>query len=183
MNEVILNKLVRRATPFLRINGATPMAWRRNVKSGGRAGPWPYKAQYSVISEPTWRRTGEVIYFVTDGTQRLRLVGQSSSRLMDRWRVSPMHDVLTSQPLGQEALFHSSAWPAIERGFDKEGGPFTVSALFRQDLEQICRDIGGPLAVALDTPEEGSRLLSYHVETWVCGLSRSGLDLWNRQKT
>jgi hypothetical protein len=24
--------------------------------------------------------------------------------------------------------------------------------------------------------------LSYHVETWVCSLSSSGLDLWNKQK-
>lgn len=123
MNEVILNKLVRRATPFLRINGATPMAWRRNVKSGGRAGPWRYKAHYSVISEPTWRRTGEVIYFVTDGTQRLRLVGQSSRRLMDRWRVSPMHDVLTCSHLDKRRYFTAARGLQSSVALTRSGAP------------------------------------------------------------
>ena len=185
-----LHALMRAATPFLRIDGAKPQSWRRNVntltKSGKpsgsrRAQPNRYEAMFTALDDKTWSRLGEVLYFVSDQSGRLRMVGQSSRRLQDRWRVSPMHSVEDGSHLGRRSLYHTTGWPAIESSFDTEPPPFTVSALFRADLERVCREIGGPLSDALGMPETKLHKLSYHVEVWIRSLSRSGLDLWNKQ--
>jgi hypothetical protein len=180
-NDQILHTLVASAQPFLRIDGMTPQVWRRDVKRGARSKPFRFQAAFSVLSDATWRQRGEVIYFVTDGAQRLRLVGQSSGRLKDRWRTSPMHDVDNGLPMGRRTLFHSTAWAAIEQAADSERVPFTVSAIFRPELERLCRLVGGPLIPVLELPQEGARLLSYQVETWICRNFRVRQSLWNRR--
>ncbi len=89
----------------------------------------------------------------------------------------------TKEPLGNTSLFHSSTWPAIEDVISKGANPrIKVRAIFREDLEKVCRQIGGPLQAALEMPETDLKRLSYHVETWVCSLKKQGLGLWNRQK-
>ena len=132
-----VKSLVAAARPFVRIDGIKPQAWCRNVQAGPRLGPWRYQAAYTVLDEHTWSQKGEVLYFVTDQTNRLRLVGESAQKLKDRWRLSPMHDVETRAPLGRKALFHSTAWGAIERGLGIEHAPFLVSALFVDEVERI----------------------------------------------
>lgn len=149
----------------------------------GRIGPWKYTASYTILDQRIWDRPGEVIYFVTDPEGRLRLVGQSMSKLNVRWKKAPMYDVNSRQPLGRKALFHTSSWPAIETGFNAaERPPFTVSALFRDRLEPICRTSVGGLADSLQMPETHLQRLSFHVESWVCSLDFGGHALWNKQK-
>lgn len=177
--------LLNAATPFLRINDVARMDWCRVMldPSDSRIGPWKYRAVYEVLDEKVWKTSGEVLYFITNVNQTLRLVGQSKDRLKTRWRTSPMFEASTKAPLGEQALFHSSTWPAIEKGLvEGERPPFTVSAIFREKLIEICKKTGGPLEKALRQPEMNSQRLSYHVETWICSLSSAGLNLWNKQK-
>jgi len=149
-----------------------------------RIGPWRFVAEFDVVDKAAWSQSGEVIYFVTDQAGRLRLVGESSNKLKHRWKEVPAHHAQTKARLPKKALFHSSAWPAIEGGFSAgEKAPFTVSALFRPELEALCRaeGHGSPLFAALSIPE-GRKLLSFHVETWVCSLHFGTAPLWNKRK-
>lgn len=181
MNLITLNSLVAAATPFVRIDGVHTQDWCRNVSSGSRFGPWRYEADYTVLDKATWARTGEVLYFATDRLGKVRLVGQSSGRLKDRWRESPMHDVSSRVPFGRKALFHSTAWCAIEDGFDVEVPPFTVKALFRPELELICRGGDPSLTHALQQLETDKYRLVYHVEQVILSSLGHALGLWNRQ--
>lgn len=173
MDQQTLTTLLTAATPFLRIDGASGRAWRRNVQKGSRSGPWRYEAKYKVLDEGCWARTGAVLYFVTDSAGSLRLVGESSRRLKDRWRLSPMHDVQTNEFLGSHALFHSSAWSAIERGLDDEPPPFTVSALFEPDLLRI-------LNSAVESLPVPDKHLCRRVESAVLSKMGKPLRLWNK---
>lgn len=177
---LILDQITASAKPFIRIDRAIPDAWCRDVENGSRKGPWRYKAQFTVLDECAWSAPGKVVYFVHDSGQRLRLVGQSSKRLKDRWRLSPMHDVNTKVWRGEHALFHSTAWPAIEKGFDAERGPFTVSALFADEMVRVCRASKDVLAPLLRIPEAGRKTLSLYVEGWVLQNFRPEMRLWNK---
>ena len=180
-----LQSLLAAATPFLLISDVKREDWCRVMRDlkDGRIGPWKYTAQYTVRDQKVWDRPGEVIYFVTDSESRLRLVGQSMSKLNVRWKKAPMYDVKSRRPLGRKALFHTSSWPAIEAGFvSGERPPFTVSALFRDHLEPICGASIGPLAEVLEMPETHLHRLSFHVESWVCSLDYGWHRLWNKQK-
>lgn len=179
-----VNKLVAASKPFIRINGANKLDWCRVMKKPNdrRIGPWHYSPDYHVLDEKVWNQLGEVLYFVTDSKNQVRLVGESAKKLKDRWRTSPMFDTETSAPLGKRSLFHSSAWPAIEAGFDRgDSSQFTLSAIFRPELQNQCVSLGGPFLALLEKPETDLRRLAYHVEQWVCSLSNDGLDLWNKQ--
>jgi len=180
-----LHQLLAAATPFLRITDVKPEEWCRVMKNpkDGRIGPWKYAAEYVVLDQKTWDRPGEVIYFVVDPENRVRLVGQSMSKLNVRWKKAPMYDVKSRRPLGRKALFHTSSWPAIETGFmSAERPPFTVSALFRDCLEPLCRAAESSLSETLLLPETHLQRLSFHVETWVCSLAFGTYKLWNKQK-
>lgn len=179
-----LAALLSAATPFLRITEVMRRDWCRNTKNK-RYGPWRYQARFDLLDRVAWGRRGEVLYFATDAQARVRLVGESSTRLKDRWRETPMHEVVTRAPLGEHALFHSTSWPAIESAFDAgERPPFTVSALFRPELEAVCDRVGGALAAAAALPRTERHGLAWHVESWVCTLKKSaGLPLWNVMKT
>jgi len=180
-----LQSLLAAATPFLRITDAKPEAWCRIMSKpkDGRIGPWKYTAEYVTLDQQTWNRPGEVIYFVVDSQNRLRLVGQSMSKLNVRWKKAPMYDVKSRQPMGRKALFHTSSWPAIEAGFMSEDRPpFTVSALFRDRLEPLCRISLSALSKTALQPETHRERLSFHVETWVCSLDFETYRLWNKQK-
>lgn len=180
-----LRSLLSAATPFLHIKDAKQEAWCRLMKNpkDGRIGPWQYRANYMVLDQKTWDRQGEVIYFVVDALERLRLVGQSMSKLNVRWKRAPMYDVSSLRPLGTKALFHTSSWPAIEAGFKaNERPPFIVKALFRDRLEPLCRNAKGALSKTLNEPETHLQRLSFHVETWVCSLDFETYRLWNKQK-
>jgi hypothetical protein len=180
-----LQTLLEAATHFLRITGVKPEPWCRVMKNpnNGRVGPWQYSADYIVLDQKLWDRPGEVIYFVVDEQRRLRLVGQSMSKLNVRWKRAPMYDVASRQPMGKKALFHTSSWPAIEAGFKAaERPPFTVSAIFRDRLEPLCRAASGGLAKTLLQRETHLQRLSFHVETWVCSLNFETCRLWNKQK-
>lgn len=180
-----LRSLLSAATPFLHITDAKQEAWCRVIKDpkDSRIGPWQYRADYTVLDQKTWDRPGEVIYFVVDALERLRLVGQSMSKLNVRWKLAPMYDVSSLRPLGSRALFHTSSWPAIEAGFSaNERPPFTVAALFRDRLEALCRSANGSLSKTLRERETHLQRLSFHVETWVCSLDFETYRLWNRQK-
>lgn len=149
----------------------------------GRFGPWEFVACFEVLSETIWNQKGEVIYFVTDSAKKLRLVGQSMSKLKGRWKTVPMSSVVSKQKLGRKALFHTSSWPAIESGLrDAEPPPFTVSAIFRPELEALCRSTQGALHNCLSYPETHRHRLSYHVESWVCQLDHRPHPLWNKDK-
>lgn len=176
MNTNIIQALTAAATPFLRIDGVKPVNWCRNVQSGPRCGPWSFEAVFTVLDGKTWQREGEVIYFVTDGAGRLRLVGESGGRLKDRWRLSPMHDVQTRAPLGRKALFHSTAWGAIERGLSDEAPPFVVSALFRDDLTRVLTAHG-----AMATLSQTADHLCRRTEEAMLAHLGSGAGLWNRR--
>lgn len=181
----LLKSLIAAATPFLSIIDVKREDWCRVMQKAndGRIGPWKYTAQYTVLDQRTWDRPGEVIYFVTDSKERLRLVGQSMSKLSVRWKRAPMYEVTSRRPLGRKALFHTTSWPAIELGFQSgERPPFDVSALFRDRLAPLCGLLGGPLAEALLKPETHLQRLSFHVETWVCSLDFGEHRLWNKQK-
>ena len=180
-----LQSLLAAATPFLCITGAKPEEWCRVMKDpkDGRIGPWKYTAEFTVLDQNTWDRHGEVIYFVVDSENRLRLVGQSMSKLKARWKMAPMYDVKSRQPLDRKALFHTSSWPAIEAGFKSaEHPPFTVSAIFRDRLESLCQASEGSLSELIRQPENHLQRLSFHVETWVCSLDFGAFKLWNKQK-
>lgn len=182
---ISLNALLAAATPFLRITGAGGQRWCRLMEKpkDPRIGPWDFVANFDVLSQSTWRRKGEVVYFVSDAHGALRLVGQSMSKLGGRWKTVPMYEVHTMKPLGRKALFHTSSWPAIEAGLrSTDPPPFTVSALFRDEFEPICRAATSSLADVLLKPETHLYRLSYHVETWVCSLDHSTTRLWNKQK-
>lgn len=173
MDQHTLSSFLAASKPFLRIEGASRRAWRRNVQQGSRIGPWRYEAKYKVLDEACWSRTGAVLYFVVNKTGELRLVGESSRRLKDRWRLSPMHDVHTNQYLGTHALFHSSAWGAIERGLDEEPPPFTVSALFEPELLQVMG------AKAESLPATDAHYCK-RAETAILGSLGKQLRLWNK---
>lgn len=173
MDQHTLSILLTASKPFLRIDGASRRAWRRNVQQGSRRGPWRYEAKYKVLDEACWSRSGAVLYFVADKAGSLRLVGESSRRLKDRWRLSPMHDVHTNEYLGSHALFHSSAWGAIECGLDDEPPPFTVSALFEPELSRIL----GAMAESLPAPDAH---LCRRVETTILTSMGKQLRLWNK---
>lgn len=180
-----LDLLLASATPFLRINDVKREDWCRIMQKpkDPRIGPWKYTAVYEVLDQRHWDRPGEVIYFVTDSQGSLRLVGQSMSKLNVRWKRAPMYDIASRRRLGgRKALFHTTSWPAIELGFDSERPPFTVSALFRDRLELICRASAGPLQEALRKLESHRERLSFHVESWVCSLDYGDYRLWNKQK-
>jgi hypothetical protein len=180
-----LRSLLDAATPFLRITGVRRHDWCRLMEDpdDGRIGPWKYFADYVVLDQKVWGRRGEVIYFVTDASGKLRLVGQSMSKLRGRWKPVPMYDAKSLQPMGRKALFHTSSWPAIEAGFDSgDSPPFTVSVLFRDRLEPLCKALGDSLSHVLAKQETHLHRLSYHVETWVCSLDFGASRLWNKQK-
>lgn len=176
MNPQTLQALIAASTPFLRIDGIKPVAWCRNVQSGPRFGPWQYEAVFGELDGRTWRREGEVIYFVTDCQARLRMVGESSARLMDRWRLSPMHDVATRASLGRKALFHSTAWAAIERGFVSEAPPFTVSALFHNDLARLLNEHG-----AISSLPASADHLCRRTEAAILTAMGGSSALWNKK--
>lgn len=176
MNLETIRALVNAATPFLIVEAIKPVAWCRNVQSGPRFGPWQYEAVFSELDGKTWQRKGEVIYFVTDRQQHLRLVGESSRRLKDRWRMSPMHEVSTRAPLGRKALFHSTAWGAIERGFATEGPPFTVRALFRDDLARLMTSLG-----AMNHLPASDEHLCRRTESAILAAVGAPGRLWNRK--
>ena len=111
----------------------------------------------------------------------MRLVGKASKNLKGRWRTSPMHDVVSGEPLGRWALFHSTAWPAIEDGFEVEAPPFVVSALFRPELERLCLSGDASLQKALLKPETAKTCLAFHVEQLILSSMRTPLALWNRK--
>lgn len=171
-----INALTSAATPFLRVDGIRNLAWCRNVQSGPRFGPWQFEAVFTELESKTWQREGEVIYFVTDSQQRLRLVGESSRRLKDRWRVSPMHDVATRAPLCRKALFHSTAWGAIERGISDEAPPFTVSALFHDDLARLLTQHG--VTDSLPHPDQH---LCRRAEAAILAAVGTTERLWNKK--
>lgn len=180
-----LRALLAAAVPFLRITGALREDWCRVMQDAKdpRIGPWRYEAEFEVLDMSTWRRKGEVIYFVTDALGTLRLVGQSMSKLNGRWKTVPMYEAQSLQPLGTKALFHTSSWPAIEAGLRSDDPPpYTVSALFREALEPICRAASGSLSQVLLKPETHLHRLSYHVETWVCALDHGKNRFWNKHK-
>lgn len=174
MDTNLVGPLVGAARPFLRIDGVGRQDWCRNVAKGVRRGPWRYKAVYEVLDDAVWCTLGEVLYLVCNAKGDLRLVGQSSRRLKDRWRVSPMYDLAQTRQIGH-ALFHSTAWPAIERGFDEEAAPFTVMALFRPELERV-RGMGAAGAGRLYPAPSN---LAEAIESQILAIS-SGLRLWNR---
>lgn len=176
MNSQTIRTLIDEATPFLRIEGVKPVTWCRNVQRGPRFGPWQFEAVFRELDGATWRREGEVIYFVTDSQNRLRLVGESSRRLKDRWRMSPMHDVANRAPLGRRALFHSTAWRAIEGGLDAEVPPFTVRALFREDVAQLLSSLGE--IDLLPSPDEH---LCRRLEAAILAAVGATGELWNRK--
>lgn len=179
-----VNKLVQASKPFIRITGAKKFDWCRVMTkpTDPRIGPWHYCPDYQVLDERVWNQLGEVLYFVTDSLGKVRLVGESAKRLKDRWRTSPMFDIKTSAPLGRRSLFHSSAWPAIEAGFGLgDSSQFTIHAIFRPELQELCLAMGGPFMALLEKPETDRYRLAYHVEQWVCSLSAQGLNLWNKQ--
>jgi len=183
-DQAALRTLLNAATPFLRINGAEREDWCRVMEDpkDGRFGPWQFVADFETIDSSTWQRAGEVLYFVTDARSALRLVGQSMSRLAGRWKPVPMFDVQSRRPLGRKALFHTSSWPAIEDGLrNADPPPFTVSALFREELESLCRSASGSLRDVLAKPQTHLQRLSYHVESWVCSLDHGAQPLWNKQ--
>lgn len=184
-DRLSLQELLAAATPFIRIEGATPLPWCRVMEKpkDPRIGPWQYVAHFDVLSQSTWGRKGEVVYFVTDACGELRLVGQSMSKLGGRWKTVPMFDARTQKPMGRKALFHTSSWPAVETGLrSSDPPPFTGSALFREALEPICRRASSSLAGVLPKPETHLHRLSYHVESWVCSLNHGSTRLWNKQK-
>lgn len=183
-DRATLDLLLRNATPFIRIDDVRREDWCRVIQdpTDRRIGPWKYTAVYEVLDQKRWDRAGEVIYFVTDCQIGLRLVGQSMSKLNVRWKKAPMYEAHSRKPIGRKALFHTTSWPAIEAGFMAERPPFTVSALFREELESICRASVGPLQEALRKPQTHRERLSFHVETWVCSLDFGESRLWNKQK-
>lgn len=176
MNLQTIHALIASATPFLRVEGVKPVTWCRNVQSGPRFGPWQYEAVFSELDSRTWQREGEVIYFVTDRQGQLRLVGESSRRLKDRWRMSPMHDVTTRAPLGRKALFHSTAWGAIERGISAEAPPFTVSALFRDDAARVLAE-----QRALEHLPTSDEHLCRRIESAILAAVGAAERLWNKK--
>lgn len=176
MNLQTIYALIDAAVPFLRVEGIRPVAWCRNVQSGPRFGPWQYEAMFNELDGKTWQREGEVIYFVTDSRKQLRLVGESSRRLKDRWRMSPMHEVATLAPLGRKALFHSTAWGAIERGIAAEAPPFTVSALFRDDVARLLTSLG-----AMDHLPPSDDHLCRRTESAILVAVGATGRLWNRK--
>lgn len=185
-DTAVLSELLKEARPILKIKGADRVDWRRVMKktNDGRNGPWKWHAKFDVLDQQTWKRAGEVLYFVTDEQGTARLVGQSIGRLKTRWKEVPMSTVNDASKMDKRGLFHTTAWPSIETEFDsRPEATYTVSAIFRDELQHLCHRIGGPLAQALEMKETHLERLSYHVETWVCGLKRHGLPLWNKQKT
>jgi hypothetical protein len=176
MNLQTIQALIAAATPFFRVEGIKPVTWCRNVQSGPRFGPWHYEAVFSELDAKTWHREGEVIYFVTDSQQQLRLVGESSRRLKDRWRMAPMHEVVTRAPLGRKALFHSTAWGAIEHGITAEAPPFTVRALFRDDAARLLTRLG-----AMDHLPASDEHLCRRTETAILAALGATGRLWNRK--
>ncbi len=175
MNSTIVQTLLDSAKPFLRITGVQRQDWCRNVEKGARRGPWRYQAVYEVLDQKVWSLWGEVLYMVEDAQGTLRMVGQSSRRLKDRWRVSPMFDLERRSQIGH-ALFHSTAWPAIERAFDDEAPPFTVRAVFRDTLERLQREGAADLVAMGRASDNLAEAVEKHLLATVGGPSR----LWNR---
>jgi len=172
-----INALYASSQPFLRITGFNRCDWRRNAHDK-RAGPWRYEAVYEVLDHSVWKSSGEVLYFLVDADQRLKLVGESGTRLGQRWRISPMHRVEDNAFLGKRGLFHSSAFAMLQTAFESGQTPlYTVSAIFRPQIDRLAHELGGPLYRATLSPEKPNKVAK-NVERWICQLL--GRDhLWN----
>jgi hypothetical protein len=185
-DAAVLSELVKASRPFLKITGADRVDWQRPIKDrkNPRIGPWKWRARFDTLDAEVWRRKGEALYFATDGQGSVRVVGETIENLAWRWKEVPMFCVRTGTSLRQRGLFHTTGWPGIEAELDQGiATPYTVSAIFRDDLNALCRRVGGPLATAMEMPQTHKERLSFHVETWVCRLKRRGLPLWNTRKT
>ncbi len=171
-----LRKLTTAAKPILRITGARPQAWRRDVKSGSRAKPLTHEAVFQVLDEKVWKREGGVLYFTLDAQGRVRHIGESERRLKDRWRLSPMVCSVSNKPLDRKGLYHSTAWPALVERLDSEAFPLTVVAVHEADLGSI-------LSVQEIETARGYRgkHLCQQLEQLALDQFRVSLCLWNRQ--
>jgi len=179
----LARRLLDAATPFLRIHGVTRCDWKRKMKkpTDPRIGPWRYSAKYDVIDDAAWNTRGEVLYLVTSAAGELKLVGESTNRLKDRWRKAPMYSVSSGEPLNDWSLFHSSAWKHIEKGLDQSPSvAFTVSAIFQPRLSEVCAQAG--LQRTLERAQAHGKSVAYEVETFLCEAPEHGPTLWNVNK-
>lgn len=181
-----LTTLVRAATPVLRISGLKIETWRRRPGKDPRdfrIGPW-HAADWSIVDEHTYRRDGEVLYFLSDSAGVIRYVGESKGRLRTRWRTPPTDQ--QSSGTRNSHIFHNIAWPRIEQilAHDPLAAPFTVSAIGVETLSALVRNCP-ELATAIEAESlrsGGRKHLSWLVETWLCKQPSLHSHLWNVAK-
>lgn len=181
-----LAALVGAATPVLRIDGLRNETWRRRMGEDAddfRLGPWR-AANWSVLNDAVYRSVGEVLYFLTDGSGRIRYVGESKGRLRTRWRTPPLAEAANGKK--NTHIFHNIAWPKIEESFvgDPSAGPFCVSVIGVEAMTVLVNNYADlRVAVEIDSRKYGGRKhLSWHVETWLCEQPSLSADLWNIAK-
>ena len=123
---------------------------------------------------------GECLYFLTDGSGRLRYVGETKNRVADRWRTSPALCATTGRDIGKPFVFHNRAWRPLEAELVSQGsgaGPFLVSVLQGAALAEVVGRCPG-LRHLVSHVGEG-RHLAKLVQDWLCGDARLRPSLWN----
>ena len=181
-----LAAILSAARPVLRISALKDETWSRRLgddPNDFRLGPWR-AADWCVLDESTYRADGEVLYFLSDGADRIRYVGESKNRLRTRWRTPPPSESVNGQRNAN--LFHNIAWPKIEATLasDPAAGPFYVSAIGAQVMTVLLqRHSDLRAAVQANSIKHGGRRhLSWHVETWLCEQPLLRPHLWNVAK-
>jgi hypothetical protein len=92
-----------------------------------------------------------------------------------------MSDVITRKGLGKSALFHTTGTPAIEDSYSAglERPPFTIWAVFHDELVQACAEVGGVLAQILRVSVARNVDLVRLLEYAALQLDYGDYPLWN----
>jgi hypothetical protein len=176
----IAASIFQAADPVINIRALGGGRWVRGVpETDDRYGPW-LPADYEIVNEEAWRRSGACLYLVGASDSNIRYVGMSRNRLQDRWRTSPAYDAENpQQKLPRKQLFHSQCWKHIEAESAANPGTwFQVRTIAEERLVPLLEEIGPPVS-SLPESRADSKSVVERVESWLCSHSSNELAPWN----
>ena len=172
----IVSQIYTAARVVLVVRGVGGRPWLRKVKGGPRVGPW-LQADYEIVDQNEWKRSGPCLYLVGVSDGGVRYVGISRNRLKDRWRTSPPCDAETKERLPRNQLFHSQCWKHLEDEMRSSPGSwYEVRVIAANELSQVLASVGSPLPELTAEPD-----IVAAVETFIRRNRSDDLARWNAQ--
>ncbi len=166
------------ATPVIAISGVGGKRWKRNVKKGGRIGPW-LQGEYAILDEAVWKEKEACLYLVGAGDRAIRYVGISRNGLKHRWRTSPAYCAETMERLPTNQIFHSQCWKHIEReSAARPDSRFEVRSIGARALVPLLERMGPPLSGFAVLRDDGESVVA-SVERWLCNNRSEQVAAWN----